>query len=132
VVDGVVFDAVMLAKMDVGEAIGLFVSAATLFVLFVTIVNSRHKAGRVKMARDFGLTADENDALRGARDGFEFTLEVFLIPGSKKNETRRKSRITISGGLPSDIHLGRSGVMVGVMGSIAVSPDGGIAALEVL
>lgn len=123
-VDGVVFDAVMLAKMDVGEAIGLFVSAATLFVLFVTIVNSRHKAGRVKMARDFGLTADENDALRGARDGFEFTLEVFLIPGSKKNETRRKSRITISGGLPSDIHLGRSGVMAGLSNRSLASVEG--------
>lgn len=123
-VDGVVFGGVMLAKMDVGEAIGLFVSAATLFVLFVTIVNSRYKAGRAKMARDFGLTADENDALRGARDGFEIALEIFLIPGTKKNETRRKSRITISGGLPSDIHLGRSGVMAGLSNRSLASVEG--------
>lgn len=123
-VDSVVFDGVMLAKMDAGEAVGLFVAAVVLLFLFVTIVNSRHKAGRAEMARDFGLTADEDDALRGARDGFEIALEVFLIPGSKKNKTRRKSRITISGGLPSDIHLGRSGVMAGLSNRSLASVEG--------
>lgn len=113
--DGRVFDGMMLAKMDVGEAIGLFVSATAVLLLFVTIVNSRYKAGRAKVADQFGLTPDEKDdqknVLRGVRDGFDIALEVFLVPGSKKKDPQRKSRITISGALPSDIHLGRSGVM---------------------
>lgn len=126
--EGLVWDGVLLAKMGVGEAIGLLVAAATLLLLVVAIANSHYKAGRAKVARDFGLTADETDAqkdvLRGVRDGFEIALEVFLVPGSKKNKPQQKSRITISGGLPSDIHLGRSGVMAGFNDRALASVEG--------
>lgn len=113
-VDGVVFDAVMLGKMDVGEAIGLFGSAVLLLFLYVVIANSRHAAARAKMAKDLGLVADEKDDLRGVRDGFEIALEVFEVPGRKKEDAQRKTRVTIGGGLPGDVHLGRDGLIAGV------------------
>lgn len=115
---------VMLAKMEVGEGVGLFGSAIALMFLYAAIVNSRYAAARAKMAKDFGLVADEKDDLRGVRNGFEVALEVFEIPAKKKKDRQRKTRITVGGGLPSDIHLGRSGLMAGLHDRSLASVEG--------
>lgn len=123
-IDGAVFVGMMQAKMEVGEAIGLFGTAFALMFLYAAIANRRYAAARAKMARDFGLVADEKDDLRGVLNGFEVALEVFEVPGSKEKDKQRKARITVGGGLPSDLHLGRSGLMAGLHDRSLASVEG--------
>lgn len=125
VVHEAMFVGMMEAKMGAGEAIGLVVTAMALLFLYMTIVNSRYAAARAKLARDFGLVADTKDDLRGVFDGFEIAIEVFEIESKKKKKVpERKTRITVGGGLPSDIHLGRSGLMAGLSNRSLVSVEG--------
>jgi hypothetical protein len=104
----------MLAKMGIGEAFGMLVFGVVLIFGIAWVANARFAAARKRQALELGLQIDDKGDLRGELEGFAVELVSFVVEtksGNKKKDRQHKTRLTVSGGLPGDVHLGKAGLM---------------------
>jgi len=94
-------------------AVLLAVGVVSVFAL-AWIFNGVARRARIRLAHELGLTRDEENNLRGDIAGFAVALVSFQTEAEQRKNRQVKTRITVSGGLPTDIHLGRAGLIASV------------------
>ncbi|HRE91663.1 MAG TPA: hypothetical protein PK095_21270, partial [Myxococcota bacterium] len=101
----------MLAKMGIGEGVAMLAFGVVLIFGLAWVANARFAAARKKQALELGLQIDDKGDLRGELEGFAVEVVSFKTEAKREKDRQHKTRLTVSGGLPGDVHLGKAGLM---------------------